>query len=186
MHFARFRGPGPAPPPLLADRSAFKFVRKRTTHRADNERSMPRPLFRRPDGPWSTLPSAARPALVLLLAAALLAPLSGCGKGTPVSPHIAPIASLVIQPRVDTLRVGEDQVFRAAARDSAGVLVTARLVWTSRDTGVFVVDPAGRVTGHGEGTAFLVARADSPLDSARVTVLPASDGWFRQVSNASV
>src|SRR5947208_5020724 len=120
MQFARFRGrrpraadPAPPAPPTSSPGGAARreavahpeddFLRKRRPLHADNDWSMPRTLYRRPDGPSSLLPAPARPPRALLLAAMLLAPLVGCSKGTPVSPHIAPVDTLVIQPRIDTL-----------------------------------------------------------------------------------
>src|SRR5213592_3543592 len=51
-------------------------------------------------------PHPIRPGLAIAWMAAALVLVAGCGKKNSVAPHVAPVASLEIHPRVDTLLVG--------------------------------------------------------------------------------
>jgi len=127
--------------------------------------------------------SAAR--LLLLLA---LAPIGGCEcTGTPpVAPNPLPALSAVeVSPATDTLRLGEQRQFTAVAYDTGGMIVPgAGFQWSSSDPTVFSVTQAGRVTGVGDGAAWLFAQAGGRRDSAGVFVYPDS-GWIVQTSNTS-
>src|SRR5439155_9140419 len=62
--------------------------------------------------------------------------------------------------------------------DSAGVTISANLHFASSDPAVFAVDPSGRVTGRGEGSAVLSVVSGAARDSAVVIVIAAQRGWF--------
>jgi photosystem II stability/assembly factor-like uncharacterized protein len=123
--------------------------------------------------------------LPLLLA---LAPLGGCDctGAPPLAPiPLPPLSAVVLTPETDTLRVGEERQFGAVAYDTLGQPVAgAGFAWSSGDPTVFTVTPAGRVTGVGDGVAWLYAQAGGRRDSASVFVYPDS-GWIVQTSNTS-
>ena len=129
-----------------------------------------------------------RPPGLLLLILLALAPLGGCecDDPLPTSPNpIPPLSAVTVSPDTDTLRVGEQVSFSATAYDTLGAPVPgAGFVWTSGDPGVFTVNSAGRVTGVGEGSAWLYAEAGGFRDSASVYVF-ADSGWLMQVSHTA-
>src|SRR5437667_6731432 len=118
-----------------------------------------------------------RLARTLGLGAALLA--AGCGKH-PTTPHLTlPDAdSLAVNPDTATVVIGASYRFTVAAFDSAGVTISANLHFASSDPAVFAVDPSGRVTGRGEGSAVLSVVSGAARDSAGVIVIAAQRGWF--------
>jgi len=127
--------------------------------------------------------SAAR--LLLLLA---LTPIGGCDcAGTlPVAPNpLPPLSAVELSPATDTLRIGDRHQFTAVAYDTSGMVVSgAGFQWSSGDPTVFTVTQSGRVTGVGDGVAWLYAEAGGRRDSASVFVYPDS-GWIVQTSNTS-
>lgn len=133
--------------------------------------------------------AASRRSIVrLLLVVAALAALGGCDcTGTlPVAPNpLPPLSAVVVSPTADTLRVGEERQFSAVAYDTLGQPVAGGgFRWSSADPQVFTVTPTGRVTGVGDGVAWLYAQAGGFRDSARVFVYPDS-GWIVQTSNTN-
>jgi photosystem II stability/assembly factor-like uncharacterized protein len=129
-----------------------------------------------------------KPGLPFLLLLAALAPIGGCDcTGTlPVAPNpLPPLSAVVVSPTTDTLRVGEDGQFGAVALDTLGVPVPgAGFAWTSGDPSVFTVSPGGRVTGVGDGLAWVYAEAGGKRDSASVFVY-ADSGWIQQASHTA-
>lgn len=127
------------------------------------------------------------PARILLVLAAL-APIGGCDcSGTnPLSPVILPpLSAVVITPASDTLRVGESRTFTAVAYDTLSQPVAgAGFTWSSGNPSVFSVTATGRVTGVGDGVAWVYAETVGRRDSASVRVFPDS-GWIVQTSNTS-
>ena len=117
----------------------------------------------------------------------LLVLLAGCGKTTnPVAPIlIPPLSSVILSAHADTLDVGQARQFTAVAKDTADVLYTGSLNWTSSNTGVFVVSSSGLVTAVGEGTALLIVSGGGKADTASVLVYPTVTGWLAQTSNAT-
>ena len=128
-----------------------------------------------PSRPWGRL-------LVFLMG---LAPLGGCDctSTLPLVPApIPPLSAIVLSPATDTLGVGQSRQFTAVAYDTLGQPVGGvAFTWTSGDGGVFTVSRTGRVTGVGDGLAWLVVEAGALRDSASVSVYP-DTGWFAQTS----
>jgi photosystem II stability/assembly factor-like uncharacterized protein len=120
-------------------------------------------------------------ALAALVTASLLAA-SGCGTSVLVVPVLPPLSSVTLTPETDTLLVGEQRQFVAAAADTDSVAVPgATFSWSSSDVSVFQVSRTGRVTAMGEGIARLVAAAGGKADTAIVVVLYQA-GWYQQAS----
>jgi len=111
----------------------------------------------------------------------------GCGSKTVAPVPLPPLSSVTVSPDADTVRVGENVAFTAAAFDTLGAMVGgAGFKWVSLDTGIFTVSSTGTVRGVSEGTALLIASAGGMSDTAEVTVIPAVDGWYTQASNANL
>jgi len=69
-----------------------------------------------------------------------------------------------------TLGVGATEQLRATARGYDGAVLERGFVWTSSNSAVAAVDPDGRVTGRGFGTAIITATAEGKSGSVRVDV----------------
>ena len=83
----------------------------------------------------------------------------------------AQAAELQLTPDRLTIEAGKRQAIYAAAYDRQGNLVTsAGISFTSSDTTVVTVSKDGTVLGIGDGTAEVVARAESLTAKAMVTV----------------
>ncbi|HEX5521173.1 MAG TPA: Ig-like domain-containing protein [Longimicrobiaceae bacterium] len=71
-----------------------------------------------------------------------------------------------------TLAVGQTDQLTAVALDAAGAPLADRAItWTSTNTAVATVTPAGLVTGAGAGDARVVAEADGRADTVAVHVV---------------
>jgi photosystem II stability/assembly factor-like uncharacterized protein len=123
----------------------------------------------------------------LLVAAALLIGLAGCGT-SPTQPPVVgtPLSLLTVVPAGDTLLVGQTRAFTVIAVDTDSVVVPNPVVgWGSTNTTVFTVSSGGVVTAQGEGTAMLIASSGGLRDTATLMVLPTQRGWFQQTGNVS-
>jgi photosystem II stability/assembly factor-like uncharacterized protein len=130
-------------------------------------------------------PRAGRHAAAALAMLVLAVAWAGCSTRTISGPGpIPPLSSLTINVQVDTLGLGESRTFTVTAVDTGGTTVAIQPAWRSTDTGVFTVQASGRVSGQGEGTAWLIAEAGGQSDSASITVLPGG-GWLVQISSVS-
>ncbi|HEX6938173.1 MAG TPA: S8 family serine peptidase [Longimicrobiales bacterium] len=88
---------------------------------------------------------------------------------------VPPVATVTIAPASATLVAGEDSVFVATPRDSAGQPLAGREVtWASTDTTVAQVDRTGVVAARAVGTAAIVATVEERSDTARVDVVAPS------------
>lgn len=96
----------------------------------------------------------------------------------PPPPGPAPIATLAVVPGGDTLSVGETASLIAVAKDSAGNVLTGRVVaWTSSNAGVATVSGAGLVTGVSAGSAVVTATSEGKSATAGIVVtVPTSAG----------
>ncbi len=87
-------------------------------------------------------------------------------------------ARVQVAPELDTVRtVGRSTTYWARAFDSAGRAInTAKASWSSSDTAVATVvatvTGAGLVTARGPGTALLITRVGTAVDTARLVVAP--------------
>lgn len=86
-----------------------------------------------------------------------------------------PVASLSVTPATLSLTVGASAQLTAVARSARGdTLVGRTITWASTTPGVATVDPSGRVTAVGAGSALIIATADGASDTVAVSVAPAS------------
>lgn len=90
---------------------------------------------------------------------------------TQVVVSLVPIASITLTPANVSLLVGGQQQFTAVLRDSAGSIITGRVVgWLSSATGIASVNANGLVTALNPGTATITASTGDAFAFARVTV----------------
>ncbi len=130
---------------------------------------------------WTVRASRTLPALI---AVSLV---SGCSTTNPAAPVIPlpPLSAVVVTPATDTLQVGQNAQFNAAALDTLGALVgSASFSWSATNSAVATVSSTGRVAGVGEGVTLIIAEAGGKRDTAIVSVYTRS-GWYTQTSNTS-
>ena len=107
----------------------------------------------------------------LVVAAGLLAcGSSGSDSVAPTSPTPALIA---ISPNAPAVTVGAQIALQAQVHDASGQLVPgATVFWSSNDTSIVSVSPAGVVTGNSVGTTQIAASSGGQSAVVPVTVLP--------------
>jgi len=95
-------------------------------------------------------------------------------------------ASITLTPSSLDVTLGSALKIGAVVRDSSGAAIPgARVIWSSGNTSVAVVDSTGRVTGKSVGIATVKAQSGSAVSFATVTVLTIPTGTVA-VSPASV
>jgi uncharacterized protein YjdB len=107
----------------------------------------------------------ARTAIVLCVAAL------GCGGGGGVAgpPPVASISVVLAQPSVV---IGASTTATAIPRDAGGNALSGRTVsWSSDNSGVATVSPAGIVNGVATGTSHITATSEGQTGFATVTVI---------------
>lgn len=83
------------------------------------------------------------------------------------------VASVTIEPVLDTANIGDVIQFSAVAKDSAGGLIEGRTVaWTTPDTSRAVVNDAGTLTVKWAGALSVTARVDGVDGSREFVVVP--------------
>src|SRR5436309_2711759 len=81
------------------------------------------------------------------------------------------VASVTLSPTTASLQVGATRQFTAVTRDSAGNILTGRVVtWASSNTAVATVSSSGVVSGKGAGSATITATSETKSSTAAVTV----------------
>jgi uncharacterized protein YjdB len=105
-----------------------------------------------------------------------------------VAVSIVPVGSVDVQPTSASVVAGQTVSLTATVRDTAGRVVTDRVVsWTSSDTRVAVVSTSGVVTGVAAGNATITAASEGKSGSSAVTVVaPAIASVAVQPSSATV
>ncbi|HTO89719.1 MAG TPA: YCF48-related protein [Candidatus Sulfotelmatobacter sp.] len=122
--------------------------------------------------------------ILSVLAMAIFA-LYGCSNSGS-NPVLPPLSAVTLNIHSDSVKVNGSIQFTATAYDlSSHPVPGATFAWNTSDASVFTVTNTGRVTGKGEGTAWLYAATGGLIDSASVLVLPATGGWFVQTSNST-
>jgi uncharacterized protein YjdB len=86
----------------------------------------------------------------------------------------APVVSVTVAPASASLTVGQTVQLSATLRDSAGTVLTGRVVsWTTSASGVATVNGSGLVNGVGVGTATITATSEGKSGTASVSVAAA-------------
>ncbi|HET9983242.1 MAG TPA: fibronectin type III domain-containing protein [Longimicrobiales bacterium] len=114
---------------------------------------------------WLPCLSAATPTGAALGLAVLLAAACTDTVVTPVD-----VAVVEIAPNPASVRVGASVRLRASLRDSAGHELSRRIVWSSDDPRVAVVDTAGVVRGVATGATTIRAAVGGRTGTTRVSV----------------
>jgi uncharacterized protein YjdB len=84
-----------------------------------------------------------------------------------------PVASITVNPPLNTLTVGDSVALTATAKDASGnVILDAPITWSSNNTAVASVSSTGVVTAKGGGTATITAQSGSASNTASVLVIP--------------
>jgi uncharacterized protein YjdB len=103
--------------------------------------------------------------------ATIVATSEGKSGSTVVTVTTVPVGSVTVTPAAGPFRVGQSAPLASIVKDSAGVVVTDRLVtWTSSDNTIARVSSAGLVTAVGPGAATITATSEGKSGSATVTV----------------
>ncbi len=103
--------------------------------------------------------------------ATLTATAEGKSNSATITVTLTPVANVTVTPPVLSMSPGETTSFTAVARDSAGNVLTGRLVtWSSSNNGVASVSSAGKVTGIADGTATITANIGGVAGSATLTI----------------
>src|SRR6266567_867811 len=90
---------------------------------------------------------------------------------------VVPVASVSVSPAAPSLQVGGTVQLIATAKDSAGNVLTGRVVtWASSAPGIATISASGLVTGVAAGSATLTATSEGKNGTATVavTVVPVS------------
>jgi uncharacterized protein YjdB len=88
-----------------------------------------------------------------------------------------PVGSVTVAPPSKSLLVTQTVSLSATVRDSAGTVVTDRVVtWGSNNTGVATVSSGGLVTAVGPGTATITATSETKSGTSTITVSPVPVG----------
>ncbi len=128
-----------------------------------------------------------RLSLAALIVTMCVASFTGCecNSSQVVAPPLPPLSAVVLTPVTDTLVVGAQRLFVAAALDTDGVTVAgAVFTWTSGDPSVITVSNTGLVTAVGEGVTRLIAAAGGFADTAVVAAI-VQPGWYTQTSGTT-
>lgn len=109
--------------------------------------------------------------LTLALAAA-------CGDGPTAADTGASVAAVEVAPGDFAIAVGETHALSATPRAADGAALPGRaVVWSSSDEAVATVSATGVVQAVAAGTAVIIARSDTRVGQATVTVQPAPVRW---------
>ncbi|HWC75755.1 MAG TPA: Ig-like domain-containing protein, partial [Gemmatimonadales bacterium] len=100
-----------------------------------------------------------------------------------------PVSSVTVTPSSATLSVGATQQLSAVTKDSAGNVLSGRVVtWSSNATSVASVSTGGLVTAAAGGSATITATSEGKSGSASITVNASTgthSGWYASPSGTS-
>ena len=110
--------------------------------------------------------------LVAARAAACALLVGGCGgdKAPTAPPPATPTVTYTITVAPATVAIGGSVPRSAVVKDGSGNVSTPIVTWSSDNTAVATVSPAGMVTGIAAGMAMLKASANGATGSAAITV----------------
>lgn len=84
-----------------------------------------------------------------------------------------PVASVTVQPSVDTILQTQTVTFTAILKDANGNILTGRTVtWSSSNTSVATINSAGTATGVAPGTVTITATSEGQSGTASLHVNP--------------
>jgi serine/threonine protein kinase len=87
-----------------------------------------------------------------------------------VSVVAAQVATIVVSPKSEALKLGSTSVLHATTKDANGIALKRDVIWTSSDPTVATVGGDGRVTAKAAGSATITAMADSKTGTADITI----------------
>jgi len=129
------------------------------------------PLLSRTDHRVGRRTGTAGAFLALAVGAGFLA--CGGSASDSVAPASPLPAQIAITPNAPAVAVGAQIALQAQVHDASGQLVPgATVFWSSNDTTIVTVSPAGVVTGHSVGTTQIAASSSGQSAVVPVTVLP--------------
>jgi len=103
--------------------------------------------------------------------ASIIATSEGKSDTSVVTVTVVPVASLTLTPPTAAVRVGQPAAFTASTRDSAGNVLTGRVIsWMSTAPAVATVSTGGVATGVSPGSASIIATSEGKSDTSVVTV----------------
>ncbi len=95
----------------------------------------------------------------------------GMSGTTTVTVSATPVATIEVAPTEATLNVNQTVQLASTTSDSAGNVLTGRLVeWSSSNTDIATVDGSGLVTGISLGDATITATSEGQSAAAQITV----------------
>jgi uncharacterized protein YjdB len=97
------------------------------------------------------------------------APITG-GNDTPGGGTPVPVATVVVSPATQTVRVNFTAQLSASPRDANGNTLDRAVIWSSVDDRIARVSAAGLVTAVGPGTTFIRAESNGRFGSAQIAV----------------
>jgi trimeric autotransporter adhesin len=90
-----------------------------------------------------------------------------------VTVSLEPVATVVLSPARDTLRIGDTRTLTATLRDATNAVLTDRLVsWNTTDAAVATVTSTGVVTARAVGSTIISAVSEGRIGQTIVVVLP--------------
>ncbi|HTI05340.1 MAG TPA: Ig-like domain-containing protein [Gemmatimonadales bacterium] len=90
---------------------------------------------------------------------------------------VVPVATVTVSPATGTLNIGATLQLTAVTKDSAGNVLTGRVVtWSSSATGLATVSSAGLVTSLAAGSVTITATSEGKSGSSAITVSATTQG----------
>jgi alpha-tubulin suppressor-like RCC1 family protein len=110
------------------------------------------------------------------LSFAVAALFSGCGDSTAVVVLQSPVSATLVSP-TDTLRsLGATGQYTVVVKDAGGAIISSPVMsWSSTNSAVVTVGSQGLATAVSNGSAYVVARSGSVVDSLPLAVLQRAD-----------
>src|SRR5882762_5763537 len=104
--------------------------------------------------------------------ASIIATSEGKSDTSAVTVTAVPVASVTVTPATASVGVGGTTPFTATTRDSAGTILTGRVItWASTTPAVATVNGSGVASGVAPGSASIIATSEGKSDTSVVTVI---------------